>query len=296
MAVVRALLDRADILLEGFRPGVMERLGLGPDPVLSAHPGLVYGRMTGWGQVGPLALSAGHDIGYIALSGALGASGRPAEVPAPPVNLLGDFGGGGMFLALGVVAALLHSRATGEGQVVDAAIVDGTAVLSTMLHGLLATGDWVDERGANLLDTGAPFYDVYRCADGRFVAVGALEDKFYAELLSGLGLAADTSLPDRDDHSRWPQLRERFAAVFATRSRAQWWDVFAGTDACVAPVWSLTEAPVDEHNAARATFVEVDGLVQPGAAPRFSRTPGAVGRIPTVGEHGPAIRAELGLD
>jgi alpha-methylacyl-CoA racemase len=295
LAVVNALLARTDVLLEGFRPGVMERLGLGPVPALAANPGLVYGRMTGWGQFGPLAARAGHDIGYVALSGALGASGRPGEVPAAPVNLLGDFGGGAMFLAVGVLAALLHSRATGEGQVVDAAIVDGTAVLSTMLHGLLATGDWVDQRGVNLLDTGAPFYDVYRCADDRFLAVGALEEKFYAELLTGLGLADDPTVPPREDRDRWPLLRSRFAEVFATRSRAQWWEVFAGTDACVAPVWSLGEAPLDPHNIARAVFVEVDGVVQPAAAPRFSRTPGTVGSIPTVGQHDQEIRAEVGF-
>jgi alpha-methylacyl-CoA racemase len=295
ITVAHALLARADVLLEGFRPGVMERLGLGPVPALAANPGLVYGRMTGWGQNGPLASLAGHDIGYVALSGALGAIGRPAEVPTPPVNLLGDFGGGAMFLAVGVLAAVLHSRATGEGQVVDAAIVDGTAVLSTMLHGLLATGDWVDERGANLLDTGAPFYDVYRCADDRFLAVGALEEKFYAELLTGLGLADDPTLPPREDRARWPLLRSRFADVFATRSRARWWEVFAGTDACVAPVWSLSEAPLDSHNVARGVFVEVDGVVQPAAAPRFSRTPGAAGAIPTVGQHDQAVRAEVGI-
>src|SRR5687767_4951641 len=194
VAVVRALVERADVLLEGFRPGVMERLGLGPEELLGLNPALVYGRMTGWGQTGPLASMAGHDIGYIALTGALGASGRPDERPAPPINLLGDFGGGGVFLALGALAALLHARTTGEGQVVDAAIVDGTAVLTTMIHGMLSTGGWQVERGVNLLDTGAPFYDVYRCADGQFLAVGALEPQFYAALLQGLGVAGDESL------------------------------------------------------------------------------------------------------
>jgi alpha-methylacyl-CoA racemase len=273
----------------------MERLGLGPERLLAAHPALVYGRMTGWGQTGPLAPTAGHDIGYIALTGALGASGRPGERPAPPVNLLGDFGGGGVFLALGALAALLHARATGEGQVVDAAIVDGTAVLTTMLHGLLATGGWTDRRGQNLLDTGAPFYDVYRCADGRFVAVGALEEQFYAALLTGLGLAGDPSLPDRTDPSSWEDLRDRFTAVFASRTRAEWEAVFAGTDACVAPVRSLTEAPTDPHNRDRGVFTEVDGVVQPAVAPRFSATPGAVGAVPRAGEHDAEIRAELGL-
>jgi alpha-methylacyl-CoA racemase len=295
LAVVRALVRRSDVLLEGFRPGVMERLGLGPDELLADRPALVYGRMTGWGQTGPLAHSAGHDIGYIALTGALGASGRPEERPAPPLNLLGDFGGGGVFLALGALAALVHARATGEGQVVDAAIVDGTAVLTTMIHGMLDAGAWTDRRGANLLDTGAPFYDVYRCADGQFVAVGALEEQFYAALLAGLGLDGDESLPDRTDPRQWPALRARFTDVFASRTRAEWWQVFEGTDACVAPVWSLLEATGDRHNQERGVFVEVDGRVQPDVAPRFSVTPGSVGSVPSVGQHSDEIRAELGL-
>jgi alpha-methylacyl-CoA racemase len=295
LRVVRALVGRADVLLEGFRPGVMERLGLGPDELLSLHPALVYGRMTGWGQTGPLSGSAGHDIGYIALTGALGATGRPDERPAPPLNLLGDFGGGGVFLALGAVAALVHARATGQGQVVDAAIVDGTAVLTTMIHGMLAGGTWIDRRGRNLLDTGAPFYDVYRCADGQFVAVGALEEQFYAALLEGLGLAGDESLPDRTDPRRWPALHERFTEAFGRRTRAEWWSLFEGTDACVAPVWSLLEATSDPHNRERGVFVDVDGTVQPGVAPRFSVTPGSVGSVPAVGEHDQEIRAELGL-
>jgi alpha-methylacyl-CoA racemase len=295
LRVVRALVGRADVLLEGFRPGVMERLGLGPDELLALHPALVYGRMTGWGQTGPLSGSAGHDIGYIALTGALGATGRPDERPAPPMNLLGDFGGGGVFLALGAVAALVHARATGEGQVVDAAIVDGTAVLTTMIHGMLAGGTWIDRRGRNLLDTGAPFYDVYRCADGQFVAVGALEEQFYAALLEGLGLAGDESLPDRTDPRQWPALHERFTDAFGRRTRAEWWSVFEGTDACVAPVWSLLEATSDPHNRERGVFVDVDGTVQPGVAPRFSVTPGSVGSVPAVGEHDQEIRAELGL-
>jgi alpha-methylacyl-CoA racemase len=295
LAVVRALVRRSDVLLEGFRPGVMERLGLGPEQLLADQPALVYGRMTGWGQTGPLAHSAGHDIGYIALTGALGASGRPDERPAPPLNLLGDFGGGGVFLALGALAALIHARATGEGQVVDAAIVDGTAVLTTMIHGMLDAGTWTDRRGVNLLDTGAPFYDVYRCADGLFVAVGALEEQFYAALLEGLGLAGDETLPDRTDPRQWPALRARFAEVFASRTRGEWWQVFEGTDACVAPVWSLLEATTDRHNRERGVFVEVDGRVQPEVAPRFSATPGSVGSIPAVGQHSDEIRAELGL-
>jgi alpha-methylacyl-CoA racemase len=295
LRVVRALVQRSDVLLEGFRPGVMERLGLGPEELLALNPALVYGRMTGWGQTGPLASSAGHDIGYIALTGALGASGRPDERPAPPMNLLGDFGGGGVFLALGALAALVHARATGEGQVVDAAIVDGTAVLTAMIHGMLASGSWTDRRGQNLLDTGAPFYDVYRCADEQFVAVGALEEQFYAALLEGLGLAGDESLPDRTDPRQWPALRARFTEVFRTRTRAQWWSVFEGTDACVAPVWSLLEATTDRHNTERGVFVEVDGAVQPAVAPRFSATPGSVGSVPSVGEYSDEIMAELGL-
>jgi alpha-methylacyl-CoA racemase len=295
LRVVRALVGRADVLLEGFRPGVMERLGLGPDELLALHPALVYGRMTGWGQTGPLSGSAGHDIGYIALTGALGATGRPDERPAPPMNLLGDFGGGGVFLALGAVAALVHARATGQGQVVDAAIVDGTAVLTTMIHGMLAGGTWIDRRGRNLLDTGAPFYDVYRCADGQFVAVGALEEQFYAALLEGLGLAGDESLPDRTDPRQWPALHERFTEAFGRRTRAEWWSVFEGTDACVAPVGSLLEATSDPHNRERGVFVDVDGTVQPNVAPRFSVTPGSVGSVPAVGEHDQEIRAELGL-
>jgi alpha-methylacyl-CoA racemase len=242
-----------------------------------------------------LASSAGHDIGYIALTGALGASGRPEERPAPPMNLLGDFGGGGVFLALGAVAALLHARTTGQGQVVDAAIVDGTAVLTTMIHGMIDAGAWLDRRGVNLLDTGAPFYDVYRCADGRFVAVGALEEQFYAALLDGLGLAGDETLPDRGDPRQWPALRERFTDVFARRTRDEWWSVFAGTDACVAPVLSLLEATRDAHNRERGVFVEAHGRLQPDVAPRFSATPGAVGRVPAPGEHDAEIRAELGL-
>jgi alpha-methylacyl-CoA racemase len=293
--VVRALVRRADVLLEGFRPGVMERLGLGPAELLAETPALVYGRMTGWGQTGPLAPTAGHDIGYIALTGALGASGRPDERPAPPMNLLGDFGGGGVFLALGALAALLHARATGEGQVVDAAIVDGTAVLTTMIHGMLSTGAWRDRRGENLLDTGAPFYDVYRCADGQFLAVGALEPQFYAALLEGLGVAGDESFPDRYRPEQWPALRERFTELFAGRTRDEWWSVFAGTDACVAPVWSLVEATQDEHNRERGVFVEVDGTLQPAPAPRFSATPGSVGAVPRAGQHSEEIRAELGL-
>ncbi len=294
--VVLALLDRADALLEGNRPGVMERLGLGPEECLARNPRLVYGRMTGWGQQGPLSATAGHDIDYVALSGALSVAARHGERPVPPVNLLGDFGGGGAFLALGVVAALWETARSGQGQVIDAAMVDGSSVLTTMLHGLMAQGRWRDEAGVNFADTGAPFYEVYRCADDRFVAVGALERSFYLELLRGLGLE-ESAVPDRRDEANWPELKERFAAVFRTRTRDEWADVFAGTDACVAPVLTLREAPTHPHNATRSTFVDHGGVTQPAPAPRFSRTDPALDRpAPAPGEHTDEILAELGYD
>ncbi|MDQ4038706.1 MAG: CoA transferase [Actinomycetota bacterium] len=293
--VVRRLLDRADVLSEGFRPGVMERLGFGPEPVLAANPCLVYGRMTGWGQSGPYAHTAGHDIDYIATTGALHGFGRSDEVPAPPLNLLGDFGGGGMLLAFGLVAALLHARETGEGQVVDAAIVDGTALLTGMIHGLRLDGEWQDERGVNLLDTGAPFYDVYVCADGRYLAVGALEEPFYAALINGLGLES-SQLPDRADPGNWPALRAQFAAAVAGRTRDEWSAIFRGTDACVSPVLNWQEAMSDEHNRDRAVFTDVGGQPQPGPAPRFGTTVPPMPRTaPAHNESGAQIRAELGL-
>lgn len=293
--VVHRLLDRADVLTEGFRPGVMERLGFGPEPVLAANPRLVYGRMTGWGQTGPYAHTAGHDIDYIAVTGAVHAFGRRDEVPAPPLNLLGDFGGGGMLLAFGLVAALLHARATGVGQVVDAAIVDGTALLTGMIHGLRIDGAWQDERGVNLLDTGAPFYDVYVCADGGFLAVGALEEPFYAALVSGLGLSPD-QLPDRGDPAKWPELRSAFAAAIAGRTRDEWWSIFRGTDACVAPLLNWQQAIDDEHNTERAVFSQVGGQWHPSPAPRFATTVAGVPRpAPALGESGDEVRAELGL-
>ncbi len=270
---VLALVERADVLLEGLRPGVTERLGIGPDECLRVNPRLVYGRMTGWGQDGPLAPAAGHDIDYIALSGMLHAIGRAGGPPQVPANLLGDFGGGAMYLAVGVLAALLESRASGRGQVVDASIVDGAAHLGTMLFGMLASGGWTTQRGTNLLDTGAPFYDVYETADGEYVAVGALEEKFYAELLDRLGLTGQ--LPDRNDPGNWPALRKKFAEVFAERTRREWTEIFDGTDACVSPVLSMTEAAEHPHVAARETLVNSDGVLQPAAAPRFSRTPSA---------------------
>ncbi|ASU80835.1 CoA transferase [Actinopolyspora erythraea] len=266
-----ALAERADVLLEGFRPGVAERLGIGPDPCFERNPALVYGRMTGWGQDGPLARTAGHDIDYIALSGVLHAIGDADGPPRPPVNLLGDFGGGAMYLAVGVLAALLRARAGGGGQVVDASIVDGSAHLATMLHGMLATGGWSTERGTNLLDGGAPFYDVYATSDGRYMAVGALEPQFYERLLEGLGLSGE--LPDRDDPANWPEIRERLTETFASGTARHWTEVFEGSDACVTQVLSMTEAAAHPHVRARNTLVESGGVTQPAAAPRFSRTP-----------------------
>lgn len=295
--VVLRLVERADALIEGFRPGVTERLGLGPDDCAARNPKLVYGRMTGWGQHGPLSATAGHDIDYIALTGSLHALGRAGGPPQVPANLLGDFAGGSMYLVTGMLAALLEAASSGRGQVVDAAITDGTAHLSTFVHALLGAGVWRDERGVNLLDTGAPFYDVYRAADGGYLAVGALEPKFYAELLAGLGLADDPDLPDRDDVTQWPTLRERFAAVFATRTRDEWAAAFAGTDACVAPVLSLHEAPNHPHNAARGTFVGDRDAPQAAPAPRFSRTPAAIaGPNALPGAHTLAVLNELGID
>ncbi len=294
-AVMDRLLARADVLTEGFRPGVMERLGFGPEPVLAANPSLVYGRMTGWGQSGPYAQTAGHDIGYIATTGALHSFGRPGELPTPPLNLLGDFGGGGMLLAFGLVAALLHAGRTGEGQVVDAAIVDGTALLTGMIHGLRIDGAWQDDRGVNLLDGGAPYYDVYACADGGFLAVGALEEPFYVALTGGLGLV-EAELPNRSDPAQWPALRAVFAARIAERSRAEWWEIFRGTDACVAPVLDWAQALDDEHNVDRAVFTDVGGQPQPSPAPRFGTTVADPPRpAPRLGESGSDIRAELDL-
>jgi alpha-methylacyl-CoA racemase len=271
-AAVMRLVENADVLVEGFRPGVAERIGIGPDACQARNPRLVYGRMTGWGQDGPLAPRAGHDINYIAVAGALEPIGRPGERPVPPLNLVGDFGGGGMLLALGVLAALYERERSGAGQVVDAAMVDGAALLTTFLHGMRASGLWSEPRGENLLDGGAPFYDTYATAGGGYVAVGAIEPQFYAALLAGLGLDG-ADLPGQLDRAGWPVLRDRFAAAFATRTRDEWAAAFAGTDACVTPVLSPSEAPTHPHNAARGVFVEVDGVIQPAPAPRFGRTP-----------------------
>jgi alpha-methylacyl-CoA racemase len=269
--VVLRLVEGAEALIEGFRPGVTERLGIGPAQCLARNPALVYGRMTGWGQDGPLSGRAGHDIDYIALSGALAAIG-PEEAPVPPLNLVGDFGGGGMFLSVGLLAAVLHARSTGIGQVVDAAMIDGSALLTTAMHGHIAEGWWAPGREANLLDGGAPFYAVYETADGGHVAVGALEPQFFAALLEGLGID-QTSLPAQGDREGWPTIKAALASKFATRSRDEWAEHFAATDACVTPVLDATEAPGHPQNEAREVFIEVDGVTQPAPGPRFSATP-----------------------
>ncbi len=289
------LIEDADVLVEGFRPGVAERLGFGPDVCAARNPRLIFGRMTGWGQDGPLAPTAGHDIDYIAISGALSPIGRAGEPPVPPINFVGDFGGGGMLLALGILAALVERASSGLGQVVDAAMVDGSALITSFLYGMRATGAWQDQRGSNLLDGGAPFYDTYVCADGGCVAVGALEPQFYAALLAGLGLDA-AGLPAQHDRARWPELRARFAAAFAARSRDEWAKVFAGTDACVSPVLSMAEAPAHPHATARNAFVEVGGIVQPAPAPRFGRTGAAAPAAPPrPGADTDAVLGGLGL-
>jgi alpha-methylacyl-CoA racemase len=289
------LAESADVLVEGFRPGVAERLGFGPAQCAARNPRLVFARMTGWGQDGPLAATAGHDIDYIAISGALHPIGRAGQRPVPPLNLVGDFGGGGMLLALGVLAALVERERSGLGQVVDAAMVDGSALLTSFVYGLRAAGAWQDTRGVNLLDGGAPFYDTYQTADGGHVAVGALEPGFYAELLAGLGLAS-ADLPGQHDRAGWPVLRERFAAAFAERTRDEWAEVFAGTDGCVAPVLSMAEAPGHPHNLARGVFTDVGGLVQPAPAPRFGRSAaGAPQPPPRPGADTDDVLAGLGL-
>lgn len=271
LAEVRGLVELADVLIEGYRPGVAERLGLGPDELLRLNPGLVYARMTGWGQAGPRADRAGHDINYISVTGALHAIGRDGERPVVPLNLVGDFGGGSMFCVTGILAALWERQSSGRGQVVDVAMVDGAALLMQMMWAYRAGEVWQDRRGSNILDGGAPFYDTYTCRDGKHVAVGAIEEPFYVALCTGLGLDAD-SLPPQMDPSGWPELRRRFADVFATADRDHWTDVFDGTDACVTPVLSMSEALEDPHLTARGTFTAVDGVEQPAPAPRFSRS------------------------
>ena len=295
--LVLQLVERADVLLEGFRPGVTERLGLGPVECAARNPRLVYGRMTGWGQDGPLAHSAGHDIAYVAVTGVLGAIGRAGEPPQIPLNVVGDFGGGSMFLVLGILAALWEAGRSGQGQVIDAAIVDGVAVLAALQYSLRAAAMWSDARGTNLLDGGVPS-DVYATADGGHMAVGALEPQFYAELLRVLGLADDPDLPAQHDRARHPELRARLAARFAERTRAEWDAVFAGTDACVAPVLTFGEArEAHPHLMHRQTYVERGGVVQPVPAPRFSRTPAELGAPPAkAGAHSRAALADWGID
>jgi alpha-methylacyl-CoA racemase len=294
--LVLELVERADALLEGFRPGVTERLGLGPDTCLERQPRLVYGRMTGWGQTGPLSDRAGHDIDYIAIGGALEAIGRAGERPVPPLNLIGDFGGGGMLLAFGVMSALWSVNRTGKGEVIDVAMVDGAALLMTMTWAFRALGVWQEARGTNLLDTGAPFYDVYECADHKMLAVGALEAQFYAQLLALMGLTAD-DVPPQMDRSRWPETKERYAEIFRTKSRDEWAAIAEATDACVAPVLSMSEAPGHPHNAERGTFVEIAGHVQPAPAPRFASQPAGLPGAPCwPGEHGDVALADWDLD
>jgi alpha-methylacyl-CoA racemase len=295
VTLVLDLVERADVLIEGFRPGVMERLGLGPDACLDRNQRLVYARVTGWGQAGPLAQTAGHDIDYIAVAGVLHPMGHRDRPPAPPLNLVGDFGGGGMVAAYGITCALLERQRSGKGQVVDAAMVDGAALLATMLHGMVAGGLWSSERGANLLDSGAPFYDVYETADGQFLAVGAIEPRFYAALLDVLELS-DEELPGQLDVATWPAVSERIAAIVRTRSRAEWLVRADGRDACVAPVVPLLDAPQHPHNQARGSFTTVDGITQPAPAPRFSRTPSSVSRPPSrPGQHTATALSDWGV-
>jgi alpha-methylacyl-CoA racemase len=293
--VVLRLVEKADALIEGFRPGVMERLGLGPDVCLARNPKLVFGRMTGWGQDGPLAKVAGHDLNYIALTGALHAIGRADSPPPPPLNLIGDFGGGGLMLAYGILAALLERARSGKGQVVDAAMVDGAAALMAIIFGAHASGWWRDERATNMLDGGAHFYDCYETKDGKYVSIGSIEPQFYAELLELTGLKGE-ALPHQMDRSAWPKLKERLTAIFKTKTRDEWCALMEGTDVCFAPVLSLAEAPEHPHIKARNTFVEVEGVRQPGPAPRFSRTPGVIERPPAhAGEHTDEALADWGF-
>lgn len=297
IALARKLCASADGLIEGFRPGVMERLGLGPDVLLSDNPKLVYGRMTGWGQTGPYAPYAGHDINYIALAGALAHFGRAGEKPTPPINMVGDFGGGGMMLAFGMVSALLNVARGGAGQVIDAAMTDGTAVLMSMIHGMANQGLWREEAGANLLDTGAHFYDTYETADGKFVSIGSIEPQFYAELRARLGLGEDPDFDPQMNPASWPSLKEKLAAIFKSKTRAEWDELLEHTDACYAPVLTMSEARAHPHMQARQTFVDVAGSPQPAPAPRYSATATAIpAAAPMPGDDTDAILGELGID
>jgi alpha-methylacyl-CoA racemase len=288
------LMAGADAVFEGFRPGVMERLGLGPDVALKRNPKLVYGRMTGWGQTGPYASAAGHDMNYIAITGALAAIGTE-DKPVPPLNLVGDFGGGALYLAFGLLAGVIEARTSGKGQVIDCAMSDGAASLMAMFYGFKAAGIWKDERRANMLDGGAHFYDTYRCADGKWVSIGAIEPQFYALLLQKTGID-DPEFAHQHDRAKWPALREKLATVIATKTRDEWTAIMGGTDVCFAPVLDLDEAPGHPHNAARQTFVEVGGVTQPAPAPRFSATPGAIqGPPPKIGAHDQAALSDWGF-
>jgi alpha-methylacyl-CoA racemase len=292
---VLRLVEQADGLIEGFRPGVAERLGIGPEACLARNERLVYGRMTGFGQDGPYAAMAGHDINYIALAGALHPIGRRGEAPVPPLNLVGDFGGGGMLLAFGMVCGILEARTSGRGQVIDAAMIDGAAVLTTMIYAFRSIGAWADERGTNILDTGAHFYDVYECADGQYISLGSIEPQFYAELCEKLGIPAD-EMPQHDK-ARWPELKERVAGVVRTKTRDEWCAVMDGSDVCFAPVLSLAETHTHAHNSHREMFTEVAGVVQPSPAPRFSRTPGVISRPPSQpGQHTDEVLADWGFE
>jgi alpha-methylacyl-CoA racemase len=293
--VVLRLVERADVVIEGFRPGVAEKLGVGPDTCLARNPKLVYGRMTGWGQTGPLARTAGHDLNYIAISGALHAMGPKDRPPPPPLNLVGDYGGGGMLLAVGVLAALFEAQRSGRGQVVDAAMTDGSALLMAMMYGLKAKGFWSDARESNFLDGSAHFYGTYECADGRHVAIGSIEPQFYRQLLQVIG-EDDASFARQWSTADWPALRTRLAAVFMTRTRDEWCELFEGSDACFAPVLSMSEAPLHPHNVARGTFVESAGVVQPAPAPRFSRTASELPpAAPQAGDDSLAVLRRAGL-
>lgn len=297
VATLLDLVESADALLEGFRPGVMERLGVGPDECAARNPKLIYGRMTGWGQDGPYAMAAGHDINYIALAGALAHFGRAGEPPTPPLNMVGDFGGGGMFLAFGVVCALLEAQRSGEGQVVDAAMIDGTATMMSMFWGASQMG-WFDQsrRGVNMLDTGAHYYDVYECADGEFVSIGSIEPQFYAELLRLTGLDNDAEFAQQNDQEQWPHLKARLAELFVSKTRDEWCQLMEHTDVCFAPVLRMDEASEHPHHVARDTFIEIDGVTQPAPAPRLSRTKPEVQRPPAhIGEHSREILVEWGV-
>ena len=296
---VEAALDlctKADILIEGFRPGVMERLGLGPDVVFERNPKLIYGRMTGWGQDGPIAHTAGHDINYIALSGALHAIGTKAGGPVPPLNLIGDFGGGALYLALGVLAAYIEAQKSGRGQIIDAAMVEGAASLMTPVFGALAAGVWKEERESNRLDGGCHHYNVYETSDGKHICIGSNEPQFYKLMLETVGLAG-AELPKQTDRAHWPAMRQRLAAIFKTKTRAEWTALMEQIDVCYAPVLSMSEAPAHPQNAARKTFVEVAGVMQPAPAPRFSRTPSEINRPPAyAGEHSAEVLTDWGID